>query len=193
MNIGPTFADPLARMLYAEIASIEEQHVTHYESMMDPTETWMEQWLLHEATEVWNYWSCSRSETNPRIKHIWERFLDYELGHLQIVMDLFKQVEKRDPAELLPKELPEPIAYQSHRDFVRRVLQADADLRAAGPQFIRAAAGEPERTVDYRAQLNGDGSPSQIAATDYTWTPGSELMARARARVEAEVEEGGVH
>jgi hypothetical protein len=28
MNIGPTFADPIARQLYAEIASIEEQHVT---------------------------------------------------------------------------------------------------------------------------------------------------------------------
>ena len=31
MNIGPLFADPLARQLYAEIASIEEQHVTQYE------------------------------------------------------------------------------------------------------------------------------------------------------------------
>ena len=36
MNIGPTFADPLARQLYAEIASIEEQHVTQYESIIDP-------------------------------------------------------------------------------------------------------------------------------------------------------------
>jgi hypothetical protein len=42
MNIGPTFADPVARQLYAEIASIEEQHVTQYECLMDPTETWME-------------------------------------------------------------------------------------------------------------------------------------------------------
>jgi len=30
MNIGPLFADPIARQLYAEIASIEEQHVTQY-------------------------------------------------------------------------------------------------------------------------------------------------------------------
>ena len=42
MNIGPTFADPVARMLYAEIASIEEQHVTQYESIIDPRETWLE-------------------------------------------------------------------------------------------------------------------------------------------------------
>ena len=39
MTIGPMFADPIARQLYAEIASIEEQHVTQYESIIDPEET----------------------------------------------------------------------------------------------------------------------------------------------------------
>src|SRR5690606_30266624 len=52
MNVGPAFTDPTARLLYAEIGSIEEQHVTHYESMIDPGETMMERWLIHEANEV---------------------------------------------------------------------------------------------------------------------------------------------
>src|SRR4051794_25493992 len=72
MNIGPLFADPLARQLYAEIASIEEQHVTQYESMMDPQQSYLEQWLQHEAMEVYNYYSCVEQENNPRIKRIWE-------------------------------------------------------------------------------------------------------------------------
>src|SRR5690606_11200384 len=71
MNIGPTFSDPVARQLYAEIASIEEQHITQYESIIDTTETWLEKWLLHEATEVYNYYGCVESETNSRIKAIW--------------------------------------------------------------------------------------------------------------------------
>ncbi|MFL6650262.1 MAG: hypothetical protein ACJ8J7_03135, partial [Sulfurifustaceae bacterium] len=50
MNIGPMFADPVARQVYAEIAQIEEQHVTQYESIIDANETWLEKWLLHEAT-----------------------------------------------------------------------------------------------------------------------------------------------
>lgn len=62
MTIGPTFSDPIARGLYAEIASIEEQHVTQYESLTDPDETFLEKWLLQEATEAYNYWSCLRSE-----------------------------------------------------------------------------------------------------------------------------------
>src|SRR4029453_7334093 len=39
MTIGPMFADPIARQVYAEIASIEEQHVTQYESIIAPSET----------------------------------------------------------------------------------------------------------------------------------------------------------
>src|SRR5204863_8391986 len=41
MNVGPLFSDVLARQLYAEIASIEEQHVAQYESLLDPSETWL--------------------------------------------------------------------------------------------------------------------------------------------------------
>src|SRR5689334_22217863 len=78
MTIGPMFADPLARQLYAEIASIEEQHVTQYESMIDPDETMLEKWLMHEVAEIYNYYSCLQYESNPRIKSIWERFMNYE-------------------------------------------------------------------------------------------------------------------
>lgn len=46
MNVGPLFSDPMARLLYAEIASIEEQHTTQYESIIDPTEGWLEKWVL---------------------------------------------------------------------------------------------------------------------------------------------------
>ena len=58
--------------------------------------------VLHEANEVYTYWSCARQETNPRVRAIWERMVSYELGQLHFVMDLFKSVEHRDPAEFLP-------------------------------------------------------------------------------------------
>jgi rubrerythrin len=176
MNIGPVFADPVARQLYAEIASVEEQHVTQYESIIDPSETWMEKWLLHEATEVWNYWSCAQNEDNKRIKGIWERFLDYELGHLHAAIALFEQIERRDAAEVLPATLPDPLRYQSHREFVRNTLADEADLRAAGATYIRAAEGESERTIAYRTQMNDDGSPSNLVSAGYRWRPGTELV-----------------
>jgi len=178
MNIGPSFSDPVARGLYAEIASIEEQHVTQYESIIDPRETWLEKWLLHEATEVYTYWSCLNQESNARIKAIWQRFCDYELGQLHFVADLMKQIEKRDPAELLPAKLPDPIKFESQRDYIRGVLAKEIDLRANGPKFVPLAQ-ERKESVAYRDHLNSQGSPSEIIAEGYRYNPGTELAALA--------------
>jgi rubrerythrin len=189
MTIGPMFTDPIARQLYAEIASIEEQHVTQYESIIDPNETWLEKWLMHEACEVYNYWSCHMTEPNPRIRAIWARLLDYELGHLHYVADLLWRHEGREAAELLPAELPDPIAYESHREYVRRVLREQADLRANGPHFVPKEE-EPQRSIHYRECLNRDGSPSETVSAGYRWTPGTELATNGmapEARMETEV------
>lgn len=173
MNIGPTFADPVARQLYAEIASIEEQHVTQYSALVDPQQSFLEQWLLHEATEVYGYYSCAESESNPRIKGIWERFCDYELGHLHHVAGLLQQYEKRDAAELLSEALT-PLAFRSQRDFVRKVLDSEVNLRANGTQFVDPAQ-ESQASLDYRRLINADGSPSTQIAEGYRWMSGTEL------------------
>jgi hypothetical protein len=176
MTIGPMFADPLARQVYAEIASIEEQHVTQYESIIDPRESWLEKWLLHEANEVYNYWSCVQSEGNPRIKKIWERFLDYELGQLQFVRKIFEDTEQRDAEEVLPARLPSPIQYTSQRAFVREVLAREVPLRAVGADFVHEddlPANSPSRA--YIKQMNKDGSPTEAVAAGWIWTPGTEL------------------
>lgn len=181
MNIGPTFSDPLARQLYAEIASIEEQHVTQYESIIDADETWLEKWLLHEATEVYNYYSCVESEGDPRIKKIWERFLDYELGQLRHVAELFQKYERRDAAEVLGK-LPAPIQYVSHRDFVRDTLRAEVMLSANKDAFVTRDEESPE-TLAYREHLNSEGSPSDIVSSDYIWSPGTELATKPPGKI----------
>jgi rubrerythrin len=174
MNIGPQFADPVARQLYAEIASIEEQHVTQYGSLMSPAETWCEQWLLHEATEAWLYYSCMQQEVNPRVKAMWERFFDYELGHLQVAMQWFKEIDRRDPAEVLPRSLPDQLPFRSNRQYVREVLANEVQLRARGFEFV-GPDEESEASIEYRNHLNSSGSPSSAVAAGYRWAPGTEL------------------
>jgi hypothetical protein len=182
MTVGPTYSDPLGRQLYAEIASIEEQHVTQYESIIDAKETWLEKWLLHEANEVYNYYSCVEYEDNKRLKAIWERFLDYELAHVRYVADLFERVERRDAAQVIAAKLPKPIVYESHRDFVRETLRNEAHLTASGVNFVPfAQETQQSPSVVYRNQLNSEGSPSQIVATGYVWAPGTELAQRTPA------------
>jgi len=177
-NIGPMFADPVARELYAEILTIEEQHVTHYESMMDPSESIVEKWLLHEANEVYNYWSCVEQESNSRVKLIWERFLDYQLGQLQFVKEIFKRRENRDPAEILEEKLPDPVTSKSHREFVRKVLYEEIPLSAKGTQFVPREE-ESKATRQYRKDVNSQGSPSEIVSAGYQWIPGTEQARKA--------------
>ncbi|HMJ15937.1 MAG TPA: hypothetical protein VK524_31185 [Polyangiaceae bacterium] len=186
MNIGPTYPDALGRQLYAEIASIEEQHVTQYESIIDPDETWLEKWLIHEATEVYNYYSCVEYEKNPKVKAVWERFLEYELGHVRFVADLFESVERRDAAEVLNGKLPDPIRYESHRAYVREVLRKEVDFRARGTEIITAEEEGPDSpSVLYREQLNSEGSPTERVAAGYVWSPGGELTTRSNGNSKA--------
>ncbi|TFZ04285.1 hypothetical protein [Ramlibacter rhizophilus] len=175
MVVGPTFADPAARLLYAEIASVESQHITHYGSMLNPDESPLEKLVLHEAAEVWNYEACARQESNPQLRALWERFLDYELGHLQVAMRLFKDIERRDPAELLGDgSLPPGIEYKSQREFVRKVLADEVTLRKDGTEFVDEDA-ESVASISHRNQLNSQGSPSQDVSAGWRWTPGTEL------------------
>lgn len=180
MTVGPTYADPLGRQLYAEIASIEEQHVTQYESIIDASETWLEKLLLTQAMEAYNYYSCAEYESNPRIKAVWERFLDYELGHVQFVAELFQRFDRRDAQEVLSGSLPKPIVYESHRDFVRETLRKEASLTAIGPTFAPFLEEDPNgASASQRKQLNSAGSPSETVAHGYVWSPGGELTRRA--------------
>jgi hypothetical protein len=108
------------------------------------------------------------------VKAIWERFLDYEIGHFQHVADLFKRYENRDPTEVFSGDLPPPIRYESHRDFIRQILGQETDLRARGTQYVNKTE-ESQASLDYRNHLNADGSPSATVAAGYLWTPGTEL------------------
>jgi hypothetical protein len=179
LNVGPFFSDPLARQLYAEIASVEEQHVTQYASMLDPSETWLEQWVLHEANECYNYYSCVGQETNHHVKAIWERFLDYELGHFHMACDALKQYAGRDPAEIITADFASPLEFRSQRDFVRKVLAHEVDLRTDGVQFV-ARDAEGANSIAYRNLVNADGSPSEAVASGYMWSPGTELRRRGQ-------------
>ncbi len=174
MNIGPMFTDPVARQLYAEIASVEEQHVTQYGSLMDPQESLFEKLLIHEIMEVYNYLSCQEQETNPRIKDIWRRFLDYELGQLHALTHFYKEKLKLDPEEILHGNLPKFIEFKSQRNFIREVLKNEVDFRSRGPDYV-SIDQESEESIQYRNHLNSKGNPAEIISSDYQWRPGTEL------------------
>jgi hypothetical protein len=130
---------------------------------------------------VWNYAGCLEQESNPRVKAMWEKFLAWELGHFQVALKLFKDIERRDPAEVLGDgDLPAFIAFRSHREFVRKVVQEETGLRKDGTEFVDRK-DEGASSIEYRNAVNADGSPSTIISNTYSWMPGTELMRAAPA------------
>lgn len=127
MNVGSIDADPVARSFYQEIGMIEEQHVSHYESLLDPTTTWAERALMHEYLECYLYYSFMQDETDDRMKKYWEQCLMEEVTHLQMAAKLFKEKDKRDPEELIPDKMPELVKFESNKDYVRDILKKEVD------------------------------------------------------------------
>lgn len=128
---GFMYGDHVLRETYAEIKDVEEEHVTMYESLIDPSESMFEKALLHEFTEVCNYYTCYEDEVDEEIKKIWEIFLDMEIGHLHLVANMFKKYEKRDPEEVIGSEIIIPCRFQSQKVYVQKVLEKEVNKRLA--------------------------------------------------------------
>ena len=149
MNIGPMFADPVARQLYAEIASIEEQHVTQYESIIDPEESWLEKWVMHEARRGLQLLRLHAAGVQPAHQG--------DLGALPRLRarppaawrcELFKQHERRDidgdPARVAARADPVRLAARVRaRDARRRGRPAHQRHRDRAEERRRARPRSP--------------------------------------------------
>lgn len=124
MNIAGFHDTEIGKKLYSEIAMIEEQHVTEYGSLIDTTGSMLENWLVHEYTECYLYYSCYTDETDAYIKDVfYKRYLE-ECGHLQHVAKLLYKHEGKSWKALYPcgGDFPELLSFAGNIDYVRSVL-----------------------------------------------------------------------
>ncbi len=123
MNLSTFGRNDASRRLYEEIAMVEEEHVTHYESLMDPNATFLEMLLWHEYTECYLYWSCFMTESDLCIKRLWEEHLHMELGHLHKAAELLKTYEGKEWQQVIPDgEFPAPLSLHENIEYVRCIL-----------------------------------------------------------------------
>ena len=187
-TIGNTYGSPEARQLYAEISIVEEEHVTQYESLADPTETWLERWVLHEYTECANYYTCLETEVDPRIKAVWELFLSYELEHLRMAGEALKRLQRKDPEELMGAELPTPATFEVNREYVTNVIKEQSDLRlVAGGKWARVdELPDNWPSYSYQATVHADGAASETVIRLRADAAGVDLVRAEDAALEAE-------
>jgi hypothetical protein len=163
MNVGPQYMEPIARRLYQEIGLIEEAHVTHYESLVDPGETWWERLVNHEYNECYLYYSFMQTESDQRVKSIWELHLNMELAHLQVACDLMREHDGREPEEVLAPELPEPVTFEPNKAYLRELLDTQIDLTTLGTGYVQDAHERFEKIQD---TIMGGGQPPSETVMD---------------------------
>jgi hypothetical protein len=163
MNHGAEFVEAIARALYSEIGQVEQEHVTHYESLLDPLDSWLQMWVFHEYNEAYLYWSMLQQESDPRIAAIWEQHLDMEIGQLHVACDFMRRYEGREPEEILPPQLPDtPVTFEPNKEYVRAVLEAQVDLRTDGELYVPLDQLPPDhRFFRFQERVNAGGNPQE--------------------------------
>ena len=126
MNLGSFYHSEQGRKLYAEIAMIEEQHVTGYGSLIDPSSTWFESWVMHEYTECYLYYSAYMDESDEYIKKVWLTHFEQELTHLKIACEFLHKYEGREAVQLFlgGSEFPSLLKLKSNKEYIREVLKS---------------------------------------------------------------------
>lgn len=136
MNIAQWYKNDLGRKLYAEIAMIEEAHVTQYESLKDPTLSWLEQWVMHEYCECWLYYSAYEDESDEALKKIWNEHFRMEVCHLKTAAKLLKKYEEKTYEDVIGDgTFPKLLKLGENKDYVRKVLSSTINLTADGDDY----------------------------------------------------------
>ena len=175
---GFAYGNEVLRETYAEIKDVEEEHVTMYESLIDPTESLYEKLLIHEFTEVCTYHNCMEDELDDDIRGIWEQFLDIEIDHLNKAAELFKKYEKRDPEEVIGESVVHPCHFESQKEYVSEVLNSEIDKRLSkGKEFIYVN-DLPKEWASYKVQeISGkNGGPSEQTIRIITEQRGKDIV-----------------
>jgi len=138
MNIAQWYKNDLGRKLYSEIAMVEEEHVSQYESLKDPTCTWLEQWVLHEYCECYLYYSAMQEEKDEYIKNIFEDHFYMEVSHLQRATAMLEKHENGNYKKVLGTdgEFPKLLNLGTNKDYVREVLERTISLTGNRQDYI---------------------------------------------------------
>ena len=171
MNLGAFYPNDLGRRLYQEIGMVEEEHVTQYGALMDPSCTWLENLLLHEYNECYLYWSCFETETDDHVKKIWERYFEMEVGHLHKAAKLLQKYEGKEWQEVLPQgEFPELLRFEPQIDYVRKVLKNTVELTAGGEDYLPVDQIAPDSPFFRYQEAVNKGGPEAVPSHKIIWT-----------------------
>ena len=170
--------DPLSRSLFAEMALIEEQHATQYESLWDPRRAPLDNLLLRARALGYAYYSLRAMETNDALRRIWS-------AHLEEV-----QSDARAVSSLLPEgaaqgeePFPPPFLFGDTAALARALMPRQATLTMLEDSLVPAGQLPGDcRYFAWQRDLCGDGAamPSHRVVARYAARYGTDYRFERR-------------
>ncbi|MEG1527950.1 MAG: hypothetical protein RR248_05220 [Clostridia bacterium] len=158
MNQLGFYPNKVGRDLYAEIALIEEQHVTSYGCLLDTNCTMLENLVMHEYTECYLYYSLYNDEPDKYIKDIYARIYEQEVAHLHYATHLLNKYEQKEFAQVVGKgDYPKLLQFSSNIDYVRKVIEDSATQTGDKEDYIKVSNLDKNSDyAKYQEAINGD-------------------------------------
>lgn len=124
MNVCNLYPSNLGRRLYQEIGMVEEDHVTHYGSLLNSSLTFLENLVLHMYTACYLYYSCMMDECDPQIRCVWEECFFQEVANLKKSAKLLEEYEGKNYMSLVGDgTFPTLLNLGPNVEYVREVLR----------------------------------------------------------------------
>ena len=166
MNMSQMYKNDLGRKLFAEIGMVEEEHVTQYESLKDPNCTWLEQWVMHEYTECYLYYSAWQDETDEDIKSIWQEHYYMECAHLKKACECLEKYSDLTINDVLPKpSFPKLLSFGSNIEYIRQVLFNTVNITSDMENYVDInSLDDSHRFFEYNNLINNapDSEPGHM-------------------------------
>ena len=112
---------------------------------------------MHEYTEAYLYYSCYETETDAKVKKIWEEFFEQEVAHLHYAAELLKKYDGKEYQEVIPKAtFPALLAIKEQKEYVRGILKDTVLETGMREDFAKVdALSDSFDFFDYQKRVNG--------------------------------------
>jgi len=117
-----------------------------------------------------------QTEGDKRIRALWELHLNMEIEHLRIACQMLREIEGVEAESFLPASgMPEPLTFETNKDYLRDVLARTVDWTPWDAQFVPVQDLPPDhRFFEYQRIVNAEGNPGERVIEEHRAQFGSE-------------------
>jgi len=91
-----------------------------------------------QLCEAYLYYSCAQTETDSRIRGMWEDLMRMEITHFEACAHLIEKYKGHDIKDIVKADVIEQlVVFESNKDYVDMVIEEQLDLTPQDMEYVR--------------------------------------------------------